>query len=818
MKLLLLTTFSLFVFTSFDQAESSYYDKIVTHSRIRAKTKGPNVCALQQVVGTKKKYFSTCRNWYRKSICGKKAMVLYECCPGYMSLDGTQGCPAVAPIDHVYSTLDIVGATTTQEYSDRSNLRKEIEGIGSFTFFAPSNEAWTILDSEVRNALLSNVNIELLNALHYHMVNKRLMTKDLKNGLTLQSMHDDQTLLINHYSNGVVTVNCARILLANQIATNGVVHVIDRVITAVGYTIEDFIENDEELLSLRAATTASGVLAKLGKKGHYTLFAPTNAAFDKLPQDVLQRILSDPVALKALLNYHILESVQCSEAIMSGSAYTTLEGSNIEIGCDGDSLTINGKKMVNRKDIVTTNGVIHLIDEVLIPDAAMQVLELTSDKQSTFYDLVKETGLSEALRADGEYTLLAPMNDAFTESIMALDQRMLKVILQNHVLKPKVALSELFNEQKLQTLGGNYLRVFVYRTAVCIENSCLIRGSKEGRNGIIHTIRKVVDPAKKSMLEILRADPRFTIFLSLMESADLLDLLIAEGSWTLFVPTDDVFESISPDEMEQLKSNKNALRHILMYHLLKGVFIGGGIEYGVTNILKSYQGSRVMVKLVNETLLVNGLKSKESDIMANNGVIHVVNSLLYPKDLPVANEVLYRFLTRILKYIEIKHIPSYTYKEIRIPYITTHITKITRVITSKPEIRVFSDGETITRVIEGQPSEYAFDTDAESLTKLIREGGTHYTKVTKIIEGDPKLLEDEEIQKLLQGGSSSSKFTKITIDGNPDFEDAEEITRRLRTQPGKRVSYRHRRVPVGARKARQTTKNTSRRKVLGKRN
>uniref|UniRef100_A0A4W3K2Z7 Periostin, osteoblast specific factor b n=1 Tax=Callorhinchus milii TaxID=7868 RepID=A0A4W3K2Z7_CALMI len=584
MKLLLLTTFSLFVFTSFDQAESSYYDKIVTHSRIRAKTKGPNVCALQQVVGTKKKYFSTCRNWYRKSICGKKAMVLYECCPGYMSLDGTQGCPAVAPIDHVYSTLDIVGATTTQEYSDRSNLRKEIEGIGSFTFFAPSNEAWTILDSVIRNALLSNVNIELLNALHYHMVNKRLMTKDLKNGLTLQSMHDDQTLLINHYSNGVVTVNCARILLANQIATNGVVHMIDRVITAVGYTIEDFIENDEELLSLRAATTASGVLAKLGKKGHYTLFAPTNAAFDKLPQDVLQRILSDPVALKALLNYHILESVQCSEAIMSGSAYTTLEGSNIEIGCDGDSLTINGKKMVNRKDIVTTNGVIHLIDEVLIPD-----------------------------------------------SIMALDQRMLKVILQNHVLKPKVALSELFNEQKLQTLGGNYLRVFVYRTAVCIENSCLIRGSKEGRNGIIHTIRKVVDPAKKSMLEILRADPRFTIFLSLMESADLLDLLIAEGSWTLFVPTDDVFESISPDEMEQLKSNKNALRHILMYHLLKGVFIGGGIEYGVTNILKSYQGSRVMVKLVNETLLVNGLKSKESDIMANNGVIHVVNSLLYPK-------------------------------------------------------------------------------------------------------------------------------------------------------------------------------------------
>lgn len=71
----------------------------------------------------------------------------------------------------------------------------------------------------------------------------------------------------------------------------------------------------------------------------------------------------------ALVNYHLLNSVQCSEAIMVGSAYETEEGSSIEIGCDGDSLTVNGIKMVLKKDIVTTNGVIHLIDEILIPDS-----------------------------------------------------------------------------------------------------------------------------------------------------------------------------------------------------------------------------------------------------------------------------------------------------------------------------------------------------------------------------------------------------------------------------------------------------------------
>lgn len=73
--------------------------------------------------------------------------------------------------------------------------------------------------------------------------------------------------------------------------------------------------------------------------------------------------------LSALVNYHLLKSVQCAEAIMVGSMYETAEGSSIEIGCDGDSLTVNGIKMVLKKDIVATNGVIHLIDQMLIPNS-----------------------------------------------------------------------------------------------------------------------------------------------------------------------------------------------------------------------------------------------------------------------------------------------------------------------------------------------------------------------------------------------------------------------------------------------------------------
>uniref|UniRef100_A0A674DXF9 Periostin n=1 Tax=Salmo trutta TaxID=8032 RepID=A0A674DXF9_SALTR len=772
MKILFAALLAVFVLSNFDVADSSSYDKIVYHSKVRARKEGPNVCALQQAMGTKKKYFSTCRNWYQGAICGKKATVLYECCPGYMKLDGMKGCPAVAPIDNVYGTLGLVKAISTQEYAHISKLREEIEGSGSYTFFAPSNDAWDLLDEVSQdNALVSNVNIELYNALHYHMANKRLLTKDLKNGLVVDSMYNDLGLYINHYSNGIVTVNCARIIHGNQVATNGVVHIIDRVITAVGNTIQDVIEVDDDLTTLSVS-----LLDKLGQPGQYTLFAPTNDAFAKLDSDVLQRLMGDKGVLQALLNFHMLNSVQCSEGIMSGQTFETLEGHNIEIGCDGDSLTVNGIKMVLKKDIVTANGVIHLIDEVLMPDSAKQVMELLTPSQSTFSDMVSELGLSAAMAAEAEYTLLAPLNSVFTDEVMAIDQSFLKVILENHILKEKITLGQLYNGQRLETIAGKFLRVFIYRTAVCIENSCLVRGSKEGSNGALHLMRTLMKPAETTMFQILTDNGGFKIFLSLMEMAGLTDLLKQEGEYTLFAPSDEAFAGVSDRDMALLRGNMNALRTILLYHFSNGVFIGGGLETGVTNLLKSLQGNNLRVLHANNTITVNTIEVPENDIMATNGVIHFVKTLLYPGELPAGNSDLLGLLRRLIKYMEIK-VLFYVHLDLQILQVcrlnvmffndafvviysscqtccplslskAPDVTHVTRVIEREPTITK------VTRVIEGQPT----------ITKVTRviEGEPKFTKVTRVIEGEPKVT---KVTRVVSGMYLTG--TRVFLDSCP---------------------------------------------------
>ncbi|XP_074073343.1 periostin isoform X6 [Macrotis lagotis] len=770
--ILLLPTFFTLLLSALEFADSTaHYDKILLHSRIRGQKQGPNVCALQQILGTKKKYFSTCRNWYQGAICGKKTTVLYECCPGYTKMEGMEGCPAVLPIDHVYGTLGIVGATTTQGYSDVSKLREEIEGKGSYTFFAPSNEAWDNLDSEIRRGLESNVNVELLNALHSHMVNKRMLTKDLKNGMIVPSMYNNLGLFINHYPNGVVTVNCARIIHGNQIATNGVVHVIDRVLTQIGTSIQDFLEAEDDLSSFRAAAITSDLLEALGRDGHFTLFAPTNEAFEKLPRGVLERIMGDKVASEALLKYHILNTLQCSEAITGGAVFETLEGTTVEIGCDGDSLTVNGVKMVNRKDIVTNNGVIHLIDQVLIPDSAKQVIELAGKQQTTFTDLVAQLGLASHLKPDGEYTLLAPTNNAFTDDTLSMDQRLLKLILQNHILKVKVGLNELYNGQHLETLGGKQLRVFVYRTGICIENSCMLRGSKQGRNGAIHVFQEIIKPAEKSLHETLKQDKRFSIFLNLLEAADLKDILIQPGDWTLFVPTNDAFKGLTNEEKEILMRDKNALQNIVLYHLTPGIFIGKGFEPGVTNILKTTQGSKIFLKGVNNTLMVNEVKSKESDVMTTNGVIHVVDKLLYPADIPVGNDQLLEILNKLIKYIQIKFVRGSTFKEIPVTVYTTKI--ITKVV--EPKIKVIESSLQPIVKSEGGDSDFQVIKEGETITQVIH-GEPIIKKYTKIIGGRPVEITEKETteERIIKG--PEIKYTRISS-GN--VGETEETLKKL---------------------------------------
>lgn len=605
----------------------SPYQAVLQHSRIRGRQQGPNVCAMQQIKGTEKKYFTNCKQWYHRKICGQPTVITYECCPGYEKVQGEKGCPAALPLVNIYQTLGAVGASTTQMYSDRAVLRPEIEGPGSFTFFAPSNEAWAALPTEILDALVSNVNIELLNALHYHMVNKRLTSEELKHGATFTSMYQDFNVHVQHYSNGIVTVNCARLIKPDQHATNGIVHVVDRVITAVSNNVQTIIEVDDDLETLRTAIAAAGLTAILETEGHYTVFAPTNEAFEKIPQETLNRILGDPVALRDMLNYHILRNMQCAESIVAGTPLETLQGTVLEVGCDGDSMTLNGKAIVTKTDQLGTNGVVHYINELLIPDSAKTLLELAEGSNVAMATkLFVEAGLNTHLTGSEALTLIAPLDDGFRGSVSMTPA--LRTLLSQLILKESLSSKSLYHGQELETLGGTKLRVFVYRNNLCIENMCIAAHDKVGRFGSMFTVDKLLTPPTGTVMDLLKAQDRFSVLVGALQTAGLTELLNQQGALTFFAPTNDAFNSIPTAERNKLLRNSAELSRLLKFHLGEGLLVSGGVSSHTR--VQPLQGDRLELGVRNYTVYVNRVPVEDADLMATNGVVHAVNRIIKP--------------------------------------------------------------------------------------------------------------------------------------------------------------------------------------------
>ncbi|XP_061416455.1 transforming growth factor-beta-induced protein ig-h3-like [Lethenteron reissneri] len=614
-------------------SEGSAFDKHLYHSRVRGNKQGPNVCAVQQIEGTGKKYYSSCKQWYARKICGQPTVVTYDCCPGYVKVDGINGCSAITPMENVYNTMGYVEAMSTQSYFNTSGLRPNVESSGIYTVFTPSDEAWEALSEDIREALVSNVNLELRNALSYHMVSRRLLTSDLRDGLVLTSNYENQPLFINHHSNGVVTVNCARLIRPNFLATNGVVHTIDRVIVPVSNRISEIVEFTAELESLKVLMEKAGMMPLLSSEGPLTLFAPTNEAIEKVPKETMDRIMADPKTLRMVLEGHMMRSVICSESLLGEEVLLPTAGGApaLVASCQGSSIRLRGGGEVTRRDIVTTNGVVHLIDQLVLPDSAKDVLEVAEDSGvNIFMDLLEESGAKAQLHREEGYTLLTVKDSALTESFTADKGEKLKQKMLAYVVRGRYLSDRLFHGQRLETLAGGTLRVFIYHRALCIESSCVDTKDRTARNGAVFVLDKPLPPPPRStLMNMLEADTRFTTLASLLRTAGFAEKLSMPVDLTIFAPTNEAFGTLPVAELARLSRNSRELQELLLSHVSSGILVRGGLIPIGTNLVMALSGVTIDVMQKGGVMSINEKQTViEADLMATNGVIHVIDGVL----------------------------------------------------------------------------------------------------------------------------------------------------------------------------------------------
>ncbi|MEQ9207219.1 MAG: fasciclin domain-containing protein [Phycisphaerales bacterium] len=246
-----------------------------------------------------------------------------------------------------------------------ADLISTLKGKGPFTVFAPTDEAFAKLPKGTVESLLKPENREqLINILTFHVVPGNLDSGEVL-GSTGLDMFNGQRADIDA-KNG--TIDSAKIVKTDIECSNGVIHVIDTVILPKTDTLLETAASAGSFNTLAAAIEAAGLTDALNGDGPFTVFAPTDEAFAKLPAGTVENLLKPENldTLKSILLYHVVEGRVYSDDALNAKSAKTLQGSKLSITKSESGVQINDAKVL-ATDIDASNGVIHVLDSVIIP-------------------------------------------------------------------------------------------------------------------------------------------------------------------------------------------------------------------------------------------------------------------------------------------------------------------------------------------------------------------------------------------------------------------------------------------------------------------
>jgi len=280
---------------------------------------------------------------------------------------------AAKPAGNLVEELAANGASTLIDFAVKAGLADTLTGEGPFTVFAPTNKAFAALPQAIVDAVSADTEL-LKSVLLYHVVPGNIMSSQAANDLTLDTAQGT-SLRVNVYTNygkPTITVNGKTVIKADVKASNGVIHFIDGVMLIPKGDLVDTLVADDRFSTLVAAVTAAGLVDTVKNAEAFTIFAPTNDAFAKIPEETLNGLLADKEALTKVLLRHVAPGAVFAKGV-KWSTISTAGGENVctqvfktgAVKVSSHSGDTKSSAMVVEADITATNGVIHAIDTVI---------------------------------------------------------------------------------------------------------------------------------------------------------------------------------------------------------------------------------------------------------------------------------------------------------------------------------------------------------------------------------------------------------------------------------------------------------------------
>lgn len=412
-------------------------------------------------------------------------------------------------------------------------------------------------------------------------------------------------------------------------------------------TITDIAVEDGRFTTLVAALQRTGLDAALDvPSARLTVFAPTDDAFANSGIDL--NAVSDE-DLAEILKYHVVSggtifrTANIPEGVTSLNTITELgpnpDGLAVTVERSGASVTVNGANVVVA-DVEGVNGVIHAIDQVLIPPTVTSTA-VADGRFTTLVAALQRTGLDEVLAAAGDYTVFAPTDDAFAAANIDLDNvtdEDLSALLLYHVVGTGIPAGNIASGDNfvasLSTTGPgeSALSLLVNQTNgnVTINSDAnVIIADVFTSNGVIHAVDKVLAP--QSIVDFATKAEGLSALAGALTDANLVGTLSSDGPFTVFAPVNSAFEAIE-DVIRGLTAEQ--VSSVLTYHVVGGANVRSDAIPGQAGTVN---GENLVFSGENNSIIRTGSGQDVSidavDIQGTNGVVHLIGTVLIPENL-----------------------------------------------------------------------------------------------------------------------------------------------------------------------------------------
>ena len=573
----------------------------------------------------------------------------------------------VAPADP-QSIVDVATAngsfTTLIAALEATGLDTTLSDMDSkFTVFAPTDDAFALLGQDVIDSLLADTDT-LSDILTYHVISGEVDSSAAISsaGSLVEMVNGDSVGLSLDGDN--LLVNTATVILVDVAADNGVIHVIDAVLTppAVKGTptmnIVDTAVAAGDFGTLVTALQAAGLDATLADETQsFTVFAPTDAAFAMIDPETLNLLIADTDALSSVLLQHVVsgEVNSVTAYTLNGLSATTASGAAIPVAINTelDTLTFGGAT-VQTTDIYTTNGIIHVIDTVVIadvelptPPASIVDVAVSNGSFTTLVAALQATGLDTVLDdQESTFTVFAPTDAAFAllgqDTIDALlaDPDTLKDILLYHVISGSEILQDAAitvaqsESNKVDMANERQTALTLADSRLYINKSAVSLADVMADNGVIHVVDQVILPppavtdSTQTIVDIALADENFSTLVAALTAADLVTTLSDEtATFTVFAPTNAAFDKIEDTALADLLADTDALTDVLLKHVISGATIDSVSAYAANGgVVTSIGNDSLGVSLVDFTKTTNGDSDEVAYDSASQRLVGGTNS------------------------------------------------------------------------------------------------------------------------------------------------------------------------------------------------